>query len=227
MTKSHFSRPPAMPTTRQPRILAICPTTWPTAPDAAETTTVSPAFGWPMSSSPTQAVSPGMPSTPSEAESGASAGSIRISRAAGTREKRCQPIAAEHRVARREAGRAGGHHLARRLPLHHRADLDRLGVGLRVRHAAAHVGVERQEARAHQHLALRGLGRRRFADLEIVRRGLALRAAAKQDLQVGFGHGVVLLPIVLRRATQHGEGPGGWRPPAQALRDRPNSSARA
>ena len=28
--------PPAMPTTRQPMILPICPTTWPTAPDAAE-----------------------------------------------------------------------------------------------------------------------------------------------------------------------------------------------
>ena len=53
-----------MPTTRAPRALAICPTTCPTAPEAALTTTVSPAFGWPISSSPTHAVSPGMPSTP-------------------------------------------------------------------------------------------------------------------------------------------------------------------
>jgi hypothetical protein len=34
-------------------ILAICPTTEPTAPDAAATTTVSPGFGWPISSRPT------------------------------------------------------------------------------------------------------------------------------------------------------------------------------
>ena len=36
--------PPAMPTTRQPLILAICPTTVPTAPAAPETTTVSPGL---------------------------------------------------------------------------------------------------------------------------------------------------------------------------------------
>ncbi len=41
----HFSAPPAMPTARQPLILAIWPTTAPTAPAAAETTTVSPALG--------------------------------------------------------------------------------------------------------------------------------------------------------------------------------------
>ena len=33
-------------------ILAIWPTTWPTAPEAAETTTVSPGLGWPTSSRP-------------------------------------------------------------------------------------------------------------------------------------------------------------------------------
>jgi hypothetical protein len=33
-------------------IFAICPTIAPTAPDAAATTTVSPAFGWPMVSRP-------------------------------------------------------------------------------------------------------------------------------------------------------------------------------
>ncbi len=51
-TYLHFSGPPAMPTARAPLIFAICPTTEPTAPDAADTTTVSPAFGWPISSSP-------------------------------------------------------------------------------------------------------------------------------------------------------------------------------
>ena len=34
-----------MPTTRQPLIFAIWPTTLPTAPAAPETTTVSPGFG--------------------------------------------------------------------------------------------------------------------------------------------------------------------------------------
>ena len=35
-----------------------------TANEAAETTTVSPARGWQCSSSPVQAVAPGMPATP-------------------------------------------------------------------------------------------------------------------------------------------------------------------
>src|SRR5687767_1151133 len=57
-----------MPTARSPLIFAIWPTTEPTAPVAAATTSVSPVFGWPMSSVPTYAVSPGMPSTPSAYE---------------------------------------------------------------------------------------------------------------------------------------------------------------
>ena len=43
---------------------ASWPTTLPTAPDAADTSTVSPAFGCPISFRPNQAVSPGMPRTP-------------------------------------------------------------------------------------------------------------------------------------------------------------------
>src|SRR5664279_2786400 len=42
VSSAHFCDPPAMPTTRAPRSLAICPATEPTAPPAAETTTVSP-----------------------------------------------------------------------------------------------------------------------------------------------------------------------------------------
>ena len=38
-----------MPTARQPAILASWPTSCPTAPEAAETTTVSPGLGWPTS----------------------------------------------------------------------------------------------------------------------------------------------------------------------------------
>ncbi len=45
-----------MPTTRQPLIFAIWPTTVPTAPAAPETTTVSPGCGLPISSRPKYAV---------------------------------------------------------------------------------------------------------------------------------------------------------------------------
>src|SRR5689334_12372902 len=70
-TYSHLSLDPATPTARQPRIFASWPTAEPTAPAAAETTTVSPGFGCPRSYSPTYAVMPGMPSTPSAVDSGA------------------------------------------------------------------------------------------------------------------------------------------------------------
>ncbi len=50
-TTRHFSSPPAIPMTRQPLILAIWPATLPTAPAAPETTTVSPALAFPVSSS--------------------------------------------------------------------------------------------------------------------------------------------------------------------------------
>ena len=56
-----------MPTTRAPSIFAICAATEPTAPAAADTTTVSPACGLPMSWMPMYAVRPVMPSTPRNA----------------------------------------------------------------------------------------------------------------------------------------------------------------
>jgi hypothetical protein len=64
-----------MPTARHPLIFASWPTTAPTAPDAADTTTVSPAFGCPMSMRPTYAVMPGMPRTPMAVEIGGPLGS--------------------------------------------------------------------------------------------------------------------------------------------------------
>ncbi|KWV87479.1 hypothetical protein PFLmoz3_03328 [Pseudomonas fluorescens] len=57
----HFSAPPAIPTTRQPLSLAICPAMLPTAPAAPEITTVSPVFGAPVSSRAKYAVMPVMP----------------------------------------------------------------------------------------------------------------------------------------------------------------------
>ena len=46
------SAPPAMPSARAPWILAICPARDPVAPAAADTTTVSPGFGLPISRRP-------------------------------------------------------------------------------------------------------------------------------------------------------------------------------
>ena len=51
-----------MPTVRAPASLASWPTTEPTAPVAADTSTVSPAFGAMILFRPYQAVTPGMPS---------------------------------------------------------------------------------------------------------------------------------------------------------------------
>ncbi len=75
MSQATLSSEPATPTARQPRMRAIWPTTEPTAPAAPETTTVSPACGRQISRRPKYAVSPGMPSTPSAVEIGASSGS--------------------------------------------------------------------------------------------------------------------------------------------------------
>src|SRR3981189_1289256 len=80
-----------MPTARQPLLLAICPTTLPTAPPAAETTTVSPALGWQISSRPIHAVTPGMPSTPRNADAGTRLVSILFNPAPLDRPYCCQP----------------------------------------------------------------------------------------------------------------------------------------
>src|SRR5256714_5973465 len=88
---SHLAGPPATPTARQPWIFASCPTTLPTAPAAADTTTVSPAFGLPICVSPYQAVTPGIPRTPRYAEGGASEGSIFRTAFASATWNCCQP----------------------------------------------------------------------------------------------------------------------------------------
>ncbi|MCY1413392.1 hypothetical protein D9M71_288220 [compost metagenome] len=54
----HFSSLPAMPTTRQPFSLAICPAMEPQAPAAALISAVSPGRGWPISSRPKYGVRP-------------------------------------------------------------------------------------------------------------------------------------------------------------------------
>ena len=64
LSNAIFSSLPAMPTTLQPLILAICPTMLPTAPDAPDTKTVSPSFGSPIFSNPIYAVIPVRPKIP-------------------------------------------------------------------------------------------------------------------------------------------------------------------
>ena len=83
------ARPPAMPITRQPLILAICPTTEPVAPAAPETTTVSAAFGSPISSNPKKAVIPVVPSAEIASSGGVPTGTFwKFGPAAHS----CQPV---------------------------------------------------------------------------------------------------------------------------------------
>src|SRR5712691_3215045 len=67
---AHLSSVPAVPTTRQPKILPIWTTRDPVAPAAPDTTSVSPALGLPIILSPYQPVKPGIPRTPRYAASG-------------------------------------------------------------------------------------------------------------------------------------------------------------
>ena len=73
-------------------IRATCPATEPTAPAAADTTTVSPRAGFPTSTMPTHAVSPGEPSTPSAVETGARDTSTASTASADTTGCVCQPV---------------------------------------------------------------------------------------------------------------------------------------
>ena len=70
ISQSHFSLLPALPTTRAPWIFAICPAIEPTEPAAADTKNVSPSWGLPIRSTPYQAVSPLIPSSPTSISGG-------------------------------------------------------------------------------------------------------------------------------------------------------------
>ena len=64
---------------------------------------------------------------------------------------------------------------------HHLADRDRLGIGRRVAHAPAHVGIERQPQRAQQHLAGPRRRDRHLLDAKIAFFRLADRPRRQQD----------------------------------------------
>src|SRR3954449_601567 len=77
-THAHFSGEPAIPIPRAPCIFAICPATDPTLLAAADTQNVSPGCGLATSSTPTYAVIPTWPSTPSTSSSSTPSGTIVI-----------------------------------------------------------------------------------------------------------------------------------------------------
>src|SRR6266550_4394637 len=80
-----------MPTVRQPASLASCPAICPTAPAAAETTTVSPGRGLPMSKRPKYAVNPVRPTACSASVGGSSTGGTWRSAPARAVAYSCQP----------------------------------------------------------------------------------------------------------------------------------------
>ena len=70
---------------------ASCPAVAPTAPLAADTTTVSPAFGSMIPLTPNQAVTPGIPTTPRDVDSGTFAVSTLRTPVPSLLAKSCQP----------------------------------------------------------------------------------------------------------------------------------------
>jgi hypothetical protein len=92
---------------------------------------------------------------------------------------------ADHGVADLEARIVRRFDLADRPPAHHRPHGLRRGIGFGVAEAAAHIGVEREEAMADERFARPGLGNRRFDNAEIRRRDFSGRAMVEQDLLVG------------------------------------------
>ena len=124
-----------MPTARHPLIFASWPTTAPTAPDAADTTTVSPTFGCPMSMRPTYAVMPGMPRTPMAVEIGGPFGSS-FRKLLVARSRVILPaVVPGDQIARAETGIARLDHLADGVAAHDVADRQIRRVQRRVAHA--------------------------------------------------------------------------------------------
>ena len=141
----------------RPCAFASWPTTVPTAPVAAETTSVSPAFGAMIWLTPYQAVTPGMPSGPTKACSGTfEASTLRRSLAVGERIKLPAAVVRHDLVADREVACSSTRRLRRRCRRSSRRRCFWLrGVGLRFIHAPAHIGIERHPEILHEHLAIR------------------------------------------------------------------------
>ena len=178
----HFSPPPAMPMARQPLILAIWPASEPTAPAAAETTTVCPSCGCPISSRPKYAV----------------AGHHRV---ALDPEQPAHVIALGHPLVTR------GDHPADAERSHHLADSDRRHVGLALVEPRAHGGVQRDVQHLDLDLALGRIGDGLLDELPRLSRRETAGPARETELPVSVGHGYrsprpgwgVTLPEITRR----------------------------
>src|SRR5579871_1333543 len=119
--------------------------------------------------------------------------------AAGKRVILPAPIA-QHDIADGEFGISRLHDLADRAAHHGLADLHLLGVRPRGAHTAAHIGVERQIADAHQHLPVARLRRRPLHQFEIVGSWRAGGPALEQDLAIDAGsHGGLLAVVSVER----------------------------
>jgi hypothetical protein len=194
-TARHFSGPPAMPTTRQPRSRASWPTTLPTAPLAAETTIVSPRLRRDHLQQP-------VPGGDARHADRAEVGRERDLRAVhllqhtaliGIDQQVLLPAAhaddlvtdLELRTARIDdfTDRAANHHLVQRL---------RLGVTPALIHAAAHIGVEAQVMVAHQHLTIDEGRNRCFDQPEVIDAGLPGRTGGQKVLFVHEIHDLTI-----------------------------------
>jgi hypothetical protein len=95
------------------------------------------------------------------------------------------PRAGEDEVAGLEARRVRRHDAADRLADHRVADRRRRRVDrCDLVHRLAHVRVEGQVEATEQHLALAGVGHRRFFQPEVLERGRAMRAGGEDDTTV-------------------------------------------
>ena len=190
MSSAHFSGPPAMPTTRAPSAFASCPATDPTAPAAAETTTVSPAAGL---RDPADPHPRGQAGHPEHAEVGArrdagDLGNGQHRRLVGSDEPLLPADEPLDELALLVRGMVGGDHAADPGGADDLADRDRRQVGRRVVEPGPVGRVDRDVLGPDQRLALADLGDRLGDELERVGIDALLRALAKQVAAVALGH---------------------------------------
>ena len=186
-TQSHFACEPAMPMARAPLRRAICPTMQPTGPEAAETSTVSPARSCATSSRPKYAVMPGTPRMPSAVDAGTCPGCSRHASAPSKTAVVRSPVSQPDPVADVEYVVARLDHLGDGLRRHHVARL-RHAQEMPARQQGAYVGVQRQPLRADADLSGgEFLARRRVDEFEILGTRQPLGHAADDHLRVAHG----------------------------------------
>ena len=115
---------------------------------------------------------------------------VELAQACAIRERIFLPsTVAEDEVANRVFRIVGGDDLPDRAAHHRPPNRNRWRIRSCRIHTTAHIWVEREIEGAHQHLAVAGLRRRRFRQLEIVEVGCAFGSALQQDLAVdAAGH---------------------------------------